>query len=303
MDFVAAFDRRGLRQRGNFKEVVDITDCKLLQQKSNDFWKMIRPEILKIQDYNYLNHEGFLRYCVLRQTYFTEELMCSFVIKEDKGLPDSLVALAEKHCDSVGVILSDGLADVSYGPVLRNYNNDHIIEKFGNIKFKIRPNSFFQSNSRCAVEMYSRIKEFVEGRTVDLYSGVGSISLFVSDAVETLTGVEIVKEAVDAAEENRKMNGIENVDFVCEDARIFMRDNKKKFDTLILDPPRSGIHPKMIKSIDYFSPKRIIYMSCNPATFKDDLLKLENYRLELFEAYDMFAQTPHIETLALLIRK
>lgn len=303
MDFVAAFGKRGLRQRGDFKTVFDIEQCPIMQKESNILWKGLRKQLENIEDYDYINHEGFLRYTVIRQAAFTKEVMCSFVVKEDKPLPQSLTDFSLENADSASVILSDGLADVSFGPVINNIKQGYITEEFDGIKYRIAPNSFFQSNSKTAVEMYRVIKENVYGNVMDLYSGVGSISLFVADAADSVTGVEIVEEAVSSAEENRKINEISNVNFVCQDARKFMRENSRKFDTLILDPPRAGIHPKMLKSIDIFRPETIIYMSCNPATFKDNLVLLDDYNLEYFEAFDMFPQTPHVETLAVMKRK
>ena len=113
----------------------------------------------------------------------------------------------------------------------------------------------------------------------------------------------MIQEAVDVAERNRENNEIENVNFICADAGEYMKDNNGKFETLILDPPRTGIHPKMLKEIIGMSPERIIYMSCNPSTCRDDLKMLEGYHIDFLEAYDMFPQTPHVETLTLLTRK
>lgn len=303
MDFVTAFGKRGLRQRGDFKTVIDIENCPIMQEKSNKFFQGLRQKLIGIEDYDYVNHEGFLRYTVLRQAAFTQELMCSFVVKEDKPLPDDVIEYAVNNADSVSTILSDGLADVSFGPVVKNFKNGFIIEEFDGIKYKIRPNSFFQSNSKTAVEMYNVIRDNVKGRVMDLYSGVGSISLFAAENADSVTGVEIVEEAVESANENKELNNIDNVNFICADVKKFMRENKNRFETLILDPPRAGIHPKMLKSIDIFRPERIIYMSCNPATFKDNLVLLDDYNLDYFEAFDMFPQTPHVETLAVMNRK
>ena len=140
-------------------------------------------------------------------------------------------------------------------------------------------------------------------RVLDLFSGIGSISLFVSSKAEHVTGVESVKESYVIALKNAEINNIENVSFFNMDVREYLNDNKEHFDTLIVDPPRSGVHPKVVKKINEMSVQKIIYMSCNPATFRDDLLGLENFNLESFEVFDMFPQTPHVESLALLKRK
>ena len=132
---------------------------------------------------------------------------------------------------------------------------------------------------------------------------MGSISLFAASAAESVTGVEVIQEAVDVAERNRENNEIENVNFICADAGEYVKENTGKFDTLILDPPRSGMNPKMLKYINGMAPERIVYMSCNPVTCRDDLNMLEGYNVDFIEAYDMFPQTPHVETLALLTRR
>jgi 23S rRNA (uracil1939-C5)-methyltransferase len=129
---------------------------------------------------------------------------------------------------------------------------------------------------------------------------VGSISLFLADRADHVTGVEMVQEAVDSARINAEVNNIRNVEFHCSDTRLFLRENRAGFDTLVLDPPRAGLHPKEIPLVNELGAKRILYMSCNPAAFARELPELTNYRLRWIEAHDMFPQTPHVETLALL---
>jgi len=300
MDMVTAFGKFGLREAGSYRHVVDIESCSIMQKKCNSAYETIRPLVKEIEGYDYLVHQGFLRYVIFRQAMFTNQLMINFVLSRREKLPDEILNRANELADSVSLILSDGLADLSFGEVFENIKQGYIEEQFDSIKYRITPNSFFQSNSAVAVQMYRRIKEETEGRVLDLYSGVGSISLFVADRAEHVTGVEVVEEAVETANINRELNGISNVDFVCEDARVFVREKGGEYDTLILDPPRSGMHPKMLKHIREIAPPKIVYMSCNPATFREDLDGLDNYSLEKFEAFDMFPQTPHVESIAVL---
>lgn len=303
MDFVAAFGKRGLRERGNFKHVIDIEQCPLMQENSNKVWTDVRELLADVEDYNYLSHHGYLRYTILRQAMFTGQVMCNFVLSKKDNLIQNVIDKLAPKVDSMSLLLSDGIADVSFGPVIEHIKTGHIEEHFGDVKYTIYPNSFFQSNSKTAVEMYSRIKEEVNGKVLDLYSGVGSISLFIADKAESVTGIELVEEAVESANHNKELNNIKNVDFVCSDARPYMRENANKYDTLVVDPPRSGINPRMIKYIEALAAPKIVYMSCNPVTFKDNFEMLENYEIEKFEAYDMFPQTPHVESLAVLKRK
>ncbi len=303
MDMVTAFGRMGLRRQGSHKQVVDIVSCAIMQERSDSLMKEVRPLVAGVEDYDYLVHSGYLRYVVFRQAAFTGQCMVNFVVAADDGRIDAVASETARMADSVSVILSAGLADLSFGPVLRDVKAGCIAEEFDGVRFRIAPNSFFQSNSAVALSMYRRIRECVKGRVLDLYSGVGAISLFVAPAAETVTGVEEVSEAVSMAGLNRDDNGCGNVSFVCADVRAYLKEAAPECDTLILDPPRSGMHPKVIKRINEMRPERIIYMSCNPAAFRLELDSLEGYRVELFEAYDMFPQTPHVETLALLERR
>lgn len=305
MDLVTAFGKSGLREAGSFKYVVDVESCEIMQDKANNIFKKIKV-LLKnheIQDYNYLNHEGYLRYVIIRQAYFTKQLMVNFVIaKKDNRLQKVIDEIIDE-VDSISLILSDGLGDVSFGEVIEDIKGGFIEENFEGISYRITPNSFFQSNSVVAVAMYKKIKEHVTGRVLDLYSGVGSITLFVADKAETVVGVETIQEAVDNANVNKQVNKIENVEFICEDAFKYVKEHGGEFDTLIIDPPRMGMNPKMVKYVNEMKPPKIVYMSCNPATFKENLEDLVDYEITSFEAFDMFPQTPHLESLAILERK
>lgn len=303
MDMVTAFGKKGLRRAGSYRHVVDIEKCAIMQKRSDEMYGRVRNYVEKIEDYDYLKHEGYLRYIVLRQARFTGELMVNFVVSEPENRFGFALYDFLEEVDSSSLILSDGLADLNYGPIFQTLKKGFITETFDGIEYMITPNSFFQSNSEMALKMYRKILSLTRGRTLDLYSGVGSISLFTASASESVTGVEVIREAVEVAERNRENNEIENVNFICADAGEYVKENTGKFDTLILDPPRTGMHPKMLKYINAMAPESIIYMSCNPSTCRDDLKMLEGYSVEFLEAYDMFPQTPHVETLTLLTRK
>jgi len=303
MDMVTAFGKKGLRKAGSFRHVVDIETCAIMQNRSDEMYGTLRTLLEKIEDYDYLKHEGYLRYIVLRQARFTGELMVNFVVSKPENRFGFVLYDFLEEVDSSSLILSDGLADLNYGDIFQTLKKGFITENFDGIEYMITPNSFFQSNSEMALQMYRKILSLTQGKTLDLYSGVGSISLFASSAAESVTGVEVIQEAVDVAERNRETNEIENVNFICADAGEYVKENSGKFDTLILDPPRSGMHPKMLKYINGMAPERIVYMSCNPVTCRDDVKMLEGYNMDFLEAYDMFPQTPHVETLALLTRR
>ncbi|HON77012.1 MAG TPA: 23S rRNA (uracil(1939)-C(5))-methyltransferase RlmD [Spirochaetota bacterium] len=306
MDFVTAFGKAGLRRSGSYRHVVDLETCEIMQEKSNILFKKLRPALLEIEGYNYLNHSGFLRYAVLRQGKFTGTTMVNFVIAhheyEQRLLP--AIETIQDDVDSISILFNDGLADMSFGEVHEIIKGGHIEESFDGIRFRITPNSFFQSNSEIALAMYRRVRDELQGEKVlDLYSGVGSISLFVAGKAAHVTGIELVEEAVDNARINMELNGITNVEFHCFDARDYLKNCTEQYDAVILDPPRAGTHPKVMQHLKNLGPETIIYISCNPSSFKNDLQELDNYAMTSFEAFDMFPQTPHIETLAVLKRK
>ena len=303
MDMVTAFGKKGLRRAGSFRHVVDIETCQIMQNRSDEMYGKVRSLVEKIEDYDYLRHEGYLRYIVLRQARFTGELMVNFVVSKPENRFGFTLYDFMEEVDSSSLILSDGLADLNYGDIFQTLKKGFITENFDGIEYMITPNSFFQSNSEMALQMYRKILSLTRGRTLDLYSGVGSISLFAASAAESVTGVEVIQEAVDVAERNRENNEIENVNFICADAGEYVKESSGKFNTLILDPPRSGMNPKMLKYINEMAPERIVYMSCNPVTCRDDITKLEGYSVDFLEAYDMFPQTPHVETLTLLTKR
>ena len=303
MDMVCAFGVSGLRVRGSFKRVADVRSCEIMQERMRRAFSGLKPLIALAEDYDYLRHSGYLRYVVLRQARYTDELMVNFVTASREDRLGELAGAACAAADSVSLILSDGLADLSYGEVYEVRKRGFIEEEFDGTRFRIAPNSFFQSNSPIALEMYREIRAHVRGRVLDLYSGVGSISLFVAGAAERVTGVELNPEGAATARVNAELNSVANADFVCADVLDYLREGSAPFDTLVLDPPRSGMHPKAVRLVRERAPGRIVYMSCNPVTFRDDVKALEDYRVDRFRAWDMFPQTPHVETLAVLERR
>jgi len=303
MDMVTAFGKAGLRRRGSYRRVVDIESCDIMQERSNEVFKSIRPLLAEIEDYDYLAHQGYLRYVVLRQGMYTGQLMLNFVVASRENRLAAVIDALPEGIDSVSLLLSEGRADVSFGEVFETVRGGTIEERLGDLRFSIAPNSFFQSNSSIALSMYEGIRSMVKGRTLDLYSGVGSISLFVAGAAESVSGVEVNPEGVAMAERNRELNETENARFIHADVLDYLRESNGRFDTVVLDPPRAGMHPAAAALLSKLAPERVVYMSCNPSTFRDDLAALADYRVESFEAFDMFPQTPHIETLALLLRR
>jgi len=300
MDMVTAFGKIGLRRRGSFRTVVDVTGCRIMREKSDILYQKIRPLLEMIEGYDYLRHQGYLRYAVLREARYTGQTMLNFVVAEKENRLSSVIDAVRNDADSISIIHHGGRADLSYGDIMETVKGGYIEESFDGIRYRITPNSFFQSNAGIAVQMYRRIRDHARGRVLDLCAGVGSISLFIAAAAERVTGVELNREAVEIAGANGAINGINNAEFICADAGEFLRNAPDPYDTIVMDPPRTGMQRSVMERIDRMNAETIIYMSCNPKTFRDDVMVLDNYIVESVEAFDMFPQTPHVELLGLL---
>jgi len=188
------------------------------------------------------------------------------------------------------------------------HGNDHLVEELGGLKFKVRPQSFFQTNTAQAEVLYAITKEFagLTGHELvyDLYTGTGSIALYVADKAKHMVGIEYVPEAIMDARENMQMNGMEHLQFYAGDMKEILTEEfiatHGRPDVLITDPPRDGMHPDVVKRILEAAPPRIVYVSCNPATqARDAKLLAEKYRLIKIQPVDMFPHTHHVENVGL----
>ena len=186
---------------------------------------------------------------------------------------------------------------------------DYITSYIGNNKYIIKKNSFFQVNYDISTRMYDKVKDVIakekSKNVLDLYCGTGTIGIYISDVVSKITGIEVVSDAIEAANINKKINNVENIEFILgkvEDKLDFISNNN--IDTVIVDPPRSGLHKKVIPILEKISPKTIIYVSCDPITMARDIKLLSNnYELVEVTPYDMFPNTYHVETVSVLERK
>lgn len=182
--------------------------------------------------------------------------------------------------------------------------NEKILEKIGNYKYLVSNSSFFQVNKEVAYKLYSKIKEYVKNSSslLDLYCGTGSIGIFLSDICEKIYGVEINKQSIVDANENKKINKLNNIEFLCSD--VANLNNVEYFDTIVIDPPRSGLDKKSINFVLNQNPEKIVYVSCNPITLSRDLNILkEKYEVVEITPFDMFCRTEHVECVSLLYRK
>lgn len=308
----------GFHIPGMFDKVLDIDYCHLQAEPSNAIRNELRRYCIAegYEFYDIRNHTGLMRNVIIR-TASTGEVMVIVVFAEDKQ--ERIVPLMEHlkvtfpEITSLVYMVNDKLND-SLGdrdPILYA-GRDHIFEQMENLRFKIGPKSFYQTNSEQAYELYKVVREYaaLSGSEVvyDLYTGTGTIANFVAAKAKSVVGVEYVEEAIEDAKVNSALNGIENTTFYAGDMKDVMNDAfveaNGRPDVVILDPPRAGVHEDVIDTILRAAPERIVYVSCNPATQARDLALMDaHYKVVAVQPVDMFPHTHHVENVVKLIRR
>lgn len=313
MDFVAAFGMMGLRQRGHFARVVDIKDCLLLPEHAREAYKAVREELAGVEDYHYLRHEGFLRYCTVRTSQTTGETLLIFTTTTPQDLDahrefQHALERLKRRTGATGICwtVNDAKSDIPVGEPYWHIGRPWIIDEIGGLRFRVGPKTFFQANTLLAGRMFLEATAFASGQVLDLYCGVGVIGCIAArnDDVHRVVGVDVVTESIEAARENAVLNGITKCQFVHADAATYLKQAEHAFDTVICDPARPGLGKEACDMLLALSPRRIIYISCNPRSHLDDLALLSaGYEMTALKGYDLFPQTPHVEVLSVLERK
>lgn len=312
----------GMHKRGSFYDVVNTNQCRIVHQ---DFMKLLTAtkeyfEQKKLSFYKKMQHEGYLRHLLVRRATATGEILIDLITTTQIGgfdeseelllegwkrellalsLEGTLAGILHTKNDTLSDVVKDEGTDVLYG-------HDYFEERLLGLRFKISPFSFFQTNSLGAEVLYEKTREYVgatDGKVVfDLYSGTGTIAQILAPVAEKVVGVEIVVEAVEAARENAKLNGLHNCEFIAGDVLKVVDELTDKPDLIVLDPPRDGIHPKAIEKIIDFGVKRLVYVSCKPSSLARDLVVLQarGYVVESVCCVDMFPGTANVETICLL---
>lgn len=307
----------GMRKRNSFYEVVEASDCKIVSEDIRKILKCILDYFKNTNEkfYNRMKKTGSLRHLLVRQAFFTKEIIIGLVtassFNEDLiKLKENLLSLnLEGEIKGFLHIINDSSADVIKADSINTlYGEDYFYEKLLGLKFKISLFSFFQTNSAGAEKLYSIVKKFVgevKNQIVfDLYCGTGTIAQIVSKDAKKVIGIELVEEAVEAAKVNAKLNNIDNCEFIAGDVYKIVENLDESPDLIILDPPREGINPKAIKKIADFNTNRIVYISCKASSLAKDLNAFieYGYKVEKLEIMDMFPRTYHVETVVLLTK-
>jgi len=308
----------GLRGKGKKFDVYYTKDCKLVDDDFNNIVWQTREFFLKknIPFRNYKNHSGFLRNLGIRKGLKTGEILLNLVTSLDNtyyqevetwkeemlntNLKGNIVSIIQSKTESKANVVKADEMEILYG-------RDYFYEKIFNLTFKIGPFSFFQTNTKGAEVLYQTALSYAENSDVvyDFYSGTGTISLLLANKAKKVYGIEIVKEAVEAAKQNAILNNINNVEFVNKDVKDFVKQQSgtEKPDYIVVDPPRAGLHPNLIKFIKTQQFNKIIYISCNPKTLIPNLKELSDlYTISDFHLVDMFPHTDHVESVALMTR-
>ena len=305
----------GLHVPGTYHKVLDMESCLLQQERGNQILRQVKKMVKdsKIPVYGLKSHEGFWRFLMLRYSFGYDEWMVNLITSEERH--ELVHPLAETLCrriDRIKTVVNNinrRKASIAVGESETVLTGDgHIRDKIGPFTFQVSANSFFQTNSPGAAKLYQKVLEYAELKghedVLDLYSGTGTIPIFLAHKAGRVTGIEISNDAVLDAKRNLRQNGVHNCRFICGDMRDKLSAITKRPDVLIIDPPRAGMHKDVLPRVLTLSPEKIIYISCNPATLARDLGRMtEDYELVEIQPVDMFPHTYHIETVAKLQRR
>ncbi|MDQ1332282.1 MAG: rRNA (uracil1939-C5)-methyltransferase, partial [Bacteroidota bacterium] len=311
-------DALGFHIPGLFDKVLDIRECHLQPEPSNAIRDAVKRYAHKkaLPFFNLRQQSGFLRNLVIRNTGSGNIMVIVVFFLDEKerreGLLDFLASEFPQITSLMYIINSkknDSLTDQT--PVLYK-GEDHLTEEMEGLRFRIGPKSFYQTNSAQALRLYRTAHEFagLTGNEIvyDLYTGTGTIANFMAHSAGKVIGFEYVEDAVKDARINSEMNGIKNTEFFAGDLKDvlseeFMEKNGRP-DVVITDPPRTGMHEDVVRTILSAFPLKIVYVSCNPSTQARDILLLsERYDVAKVQPVDMFPHTHHVENVVLLTRK
>ncbi|MBQ9470897.1 MAG: 23S rRNA (uracil(1939)-C(5))-methyltransferase RlmD [Bacteroidales bacterium] len=302
---------------GRFDRVFDLAECHLQPEPSNAIRRAVRAYALEhgIAFMDLRTKQGALRNLIVR-TASTGDVMVILSVTELTPQVEGLLAhLAEAfpQITSLMYVVNTKLNDTINDLDVRLFRGaDHIVEQMEGIRFKVGPKSFYQTNSAQAYELYKVVRSFAQlggsELVYDLYTGTGTIANFLARSARLVVGVEYVPEAIADAQANSALNGIANTRFFAGDMKDLLTPafvaEQGRPDVVVLDPPRAGVHPDVLRALLAAQPQRMVYVSCNPATQARDLALLdEGYAVERVQPVDMFPHTHHVENVVLLVRR
>ncbi len=308
----------GMHRRGSFHDIVNVTDCQIVDE---DYRRVLACTLEYAREtnlpyYHRMRHTGYFRHLLVRKAVKTKEILIDLVTTGESApdlgewvdrllklpLEGKVAGILHTRNDSVADVVKDEGTEVLYG-------QDYFYEELLGLRFKITPFSFFQTNSLGAEVLYEIVREYI-GDTkdkviFDLYSGTGTIAQILAPVAEKVVGVEIVEEAVNAARENARLNGLSNCTFWAGDVLKVIDELREMPDLIVLDPPRDGVNPKALERITNFGVERMVYIACKPSSLARDLEMLQGrgYRVEKMAGVDLFPGTYHTECVVGMQRK
>lgn len=310
----------GMHKRGSFHDIVNVTDCQIVDE---DYRKILDCTLEAARKsgllyYHRMRHTGYFRHLLVRKAVKTEEILVDLVTTTETDaqafldtwvkklleleLDGKMAGILHTKNDSVADVVKDEGTEVLYG-------QDYFYEELLGLKFKITPFSFFQTNSLGAEVLYETAREYIgdinEKVIFDLYSGTGTIAQILAPVAKKVVGVEIVEEAVEAAKENAALNGLDNCTFWAGDVLKVIDELGEVPDLIMLDPPRDGVNPKALMKILNFGVDRLVYIACKPTSLARDLEMIQGrgYKVEKISCVDLFPNTYHVETVAVMSRE
>jgi len=311
----------GFHITGAFDKILPIETCHLMHPLHNDIRNAIRDYALEKQlsFFDLKAQKGLLRDLIIRNSNSGEWMVILQFHYDETGGQEEAFGLLQHLNDNFPQISSlmyvdnqkcnDTIGDLD---ILTFSGSDHIFELMEDLRFKVGPKSFYQTNTEQALHLYQVARDFAQltGHELvyDLYTGTGTIANFVARRARQVVGIEYVPEAIEDAKVNASINGLENTLFYAGDMKDILTDDfiaeHGRPDVIITDPPRAGMHPDVVSTILRAAPQRIVYVSCNPATQARDLQLLDaDYRVKAVQPVDMFPHTPHVENVVLLERR
>jgi 23S rRNA (uracil1939-C5)-methyltransferase len=305
----------GLHIPRSYHKILAVDACLLQEHLGNGILRFVNAFARQsgVPVYGIKSHQGFWRFLTLRRSVFLDEWMVNIVTAEER--PEIMVSLTNelvsrfRNVRTVVNNVNQRKASVAIGQREEVFFGDGSIEdRIGPFTFRISANSFFQTNSGGAKTLYDQVIRYADlrssDRVLDLYSGTGTIPLFLSGHAAQVVGMEISESAVKDAERNAEKNGIENCRFICGDIRETGISLAYEPEVVIVDPPRTGMHKDVLAQVLSLAPERIVYVSCNPATLARDLELMQGqYDIREIQPVDLFPQTYHIEAVARLVRR
>ncbi|MBQ9961616.1 MAG: 23S rRNA (uracil(1939)-C(5))-methyltransferase RlmD [Firmicutes bacterium] len=305
----------GMHKKGHFMSIITVDECQLVDEDFNKILRFTLDFAIErgYKHYNKKSHLGLLRNLIVRKGMRTGELLINIVTSSEEGFDEKayvegLLGLKLNN-QIVGVLrtFNDRLADAVVCDSLKTlWGRDYYMEKLLGLDFKVSAFSFFQTNVEAVERLYTEAIDLIDGldgkNVFDLFCGTGTISQIMALKAKHVLGIELVEEAVEAAKENAKLNGLENCDFIAGDVFEVLKTVEDKPDVIVVDPPRVGIQPKALDKILEYGVKQIVYVSCNPKTLADNIRYMDyyGYKCKYLKPFDNFPFTKHIEAICLL---